>query len=236
LRRLEWRALKIEQLPSRKQVEEHRQNFTSLQLRLTKTKGGNTQWVRVLCGLVEQTYEYIDGERASIVKRFRKRHGYVEPEEIFLSSESGMPLQLGSISNILRQIFAEAGVQGHGHRIRARFLEAAAEAEVDAEELAVLSSGGSKVGMDWTGVEVRLAEHARQKNPASLKPYIGSIRKQRYRSSSQQEYVDLAQAAQAKQQELAKLEALLAIKREKIAQLDIREKVGAKRANQTASR
>jgi integrase len=77
LRRLEWRALKIEQLPSRKQVEEHRQNFTSLQLRLTKTKGGNTQWVRVLGGLVEQTYEYIDGERASIVKRFRKRRGYV---------------------------------------------------------------------------------------------------------------------------------------------------------------
>lgn len=219
VRRHEWGALKIKQLPSREKVREHCANFSSLPLTLTVTKGGHQQSMKVLPGLCEQTYEYIDGERADIVRRFSKREGYVEPEEIFLSSEFGKPLALGSISNIMRQIFDEAGVEGHGHRIRAHFLENAGEAEADAEELAVLSSGGRKAGMDWDGVEVRLAEHARQKNPASLKPYIGSLRKQRNRSPQQQEFVTLQQAVEAKKQEAAILDLKLAAMRDEVSKL-----------------
>lgn len=219
LRRFEWVGLKIGQLPSRAAVAEHRANFNALPLRLTITKGGKPQWMKVLPELIEQTYDYIDGERAGIVKRFRKREGYVEPDEIFLSNKTGGPLVPGSVSNIMRQVFDEAGVEGHGHRIRAHFMENAAAAEADAEELSVLSSGGRKAGMDWEGVEVRLLEHARQKDPRSPKPYISNLRKQRSRSPEQQEFVTLQQAVEAKKQEVEILDIKLAAMRKEAAEL-----------------
>jgi hypothetical protein len=225
LRRFEWAALLVKQLPSRQKVADQCAKFGSVHLGLKKTKGGEPQSMQVLPEILEQTYDYIDGERKKIVERFSKREGYVEPEEIFLSSKTGKPLILRSITNILRQIFDEAGVEGHGHRIRAHFVENAGEAEADAEELAVLSSGGRKAGMDWDGVEMRLAEHARQKHVTSLAPYIGNLRKQRNRAPEQQEYVTLAQAVDAKKQELAILDSQLAAKRREAA--DLRMQGGA---------
>lgn len=219
LRRFEWAALFVDQLPSRTRVEEHSAKFEAVHLRLLKTKGGKKQSMRVLPELFEQTLDYVEGERAEIVSRFSKHEGYVEPKEIFLSAKTGRALNPRSISNILRRIFDEADVEGHGHRIRAHFIENAGNAEADADELAVLSSGGRKAGMDLEGIAVRQAEHARVRSVETLKAYAGNLRKQRMREPEQKEFVTLRQAVEAKRQEVQILEIRLAAMRREVAEL-----------------
>ena len=203
LRRFEWAALKLKQLPPKNEVEEACAKFESVRLRLVETKGGRPQSINVLSELLEQTYEYIVDERAAVVARCKKKKGYVEPEEVFISSTTGKKLNLRSVSNLLRRIFDEAGVEGHGHRIRAFFLQSTGNAEADAEELSVRTSGGRKAGMDWMGVGLRMAEQGRVRHVKSLEPYVGSLRKQHMRAPEQQEYVDLTQAVAALKQERA---------------------------------
>ena len=137
---------------------------------------------------MERTLDYIEGPRRRLVERFKKLKGkgYTEPPEIFLSHKTGRPLNLRSISNIFRQVFDAAGVEGHGHRIRAHFLENVVDAEAEAEEIAVTTSGGRKAAIDWHGVQMRAAEHARHRNPSSLDSYVRSIRKQRMRAPEQE--------------------------------------------------
>ena len=217
IRRFEWAALTLKLLPPWEELMQRCANFESVPIRLVVTKGGRVQAMSVLPELLELTHEYIQGERAAIVeecKNRKKKEGeknYIEPEEVFLSSTNGRPLNLRSISNILKQIFVEAGVEGHGHRIRAFFLQNAAHAEADAEHLAVRSSGGRKAGMDWMGVGLRLAEKGRVRHVTSLAPYIGSVQKQFNREPEQDEYLTLNAAVEAKRQELEIVRGKLAV-------------------------
>jgi integrase len=87
-------------------------------------KGSKRRLLWVGADLLSQTRDYIEEEREAVAARLRGRFGssYKNPDEIFLSSKTGLPLHPDSISQKFAKAFRKAGVAGSGHRVRARFL------------------------------------------------------------------------------------------------------------------
>ena len=213
VRRLEWRALSVQGIPGWNLIDTQTSKNEAHELQLVVTKGKNFRHISVLPELLAKTREYIEVPRADIVARFKKKHPgtYVQPEEIFLSNKTGLPLNLTSISNMLTQWFSAAGVKGHGHRLRAVFLTNLCEAELSAEEAKVAAFPGSKI--DFELVLMKVAERAGHKNVESLRSYLNLVRKRRGRRRELVDPVTLQQQVTARKQELDVIEKKLALRK-----------------------
>ncbi|MCK4143629.1 hypothetical protein HFK84_15265 [Ralstonia pseudosolanacearum] len=208
LRRHEWGALTLEQVPDWDTIYALKQRNEAHELRLHKTKGDRVRYVGVIPDLLEKTREYIEGPRTDLVNRFKASKGsaYTEPAEIFLSEKTGLPFNLTAISNMLRAWFKVAGVSGHGHRLRATYLTNLFEAEIAAEEARIRAFPGTKVFIDYELILRKVAERAGHVDIESLRPYLTLARKRRAREQGQPDPVTLQQQIDAKKQELALLE------------------------------
>lgn len=208
VRRKEWGHLIVKQIPSWKVIDELFSKSLVYELRLTKTKGGNGRYVGVIPDLLEKTREYIEGPRKEIVHRFKKLKGtaYSEPDEIFLSSKTGLPLKFTPISNLLTSLFKQAGVEGHGHRLRATYLTRLFDAEIAAEELRLATHPESKAQIDWELVLRKVADRAGHKDIESLRPYLTAAKKRYTRDPGLVDPVTVQQQVDFKQQQLALLE------------------------------
>lgn len=231
LRRIEWVNLKVKNIPSVEDI--HKLMFKGLtqSVDLDVTKGGGEQSVDALPELLLETREYIDGARADIVKRFKGLYGkdYEDPPEIFLSNKTGKALVKRSVSNMLRTVFDAAGVAGHGHRVRATFLRSVVNAETEAEEVAVVQSGGLKHAMNFHNVELRATERARSSSPQAIAPYIDAKRKQRSKVSGHDEYVTMDSELVARKQTLAATTEKVRLAQEKLAALQSQIEATGKR-------
>ncbi len=221
VRRMEWSSLTVKQIPQWDDVYALRERRHAYELRLTKTKGGRARYVGVLPDLLERTREYIEGPRAEIISRFRrkKKAAYNEPDEVFLSDKTGLPLSLRSISNLLSNLFEEANVPGHGHRLRAAYLNNLVEAEVEAEELRVAMHPEAKLLVDYELVLHKVGERAGHYQIESLRPYITLVRKFRARRGLDVDIVTLNQDIEAKQKALEILERRIAEQKAELTRL-----------------
>lgn len=208
VRRHEWSALTLRQIPNWETIYALKEQNEAHELRLEKTKGDRARYVGVIPDLLERTREYIEGPRTELVNRFKASKGtaYAEPPEIFLSEKTGQPFNLTAISNMVTAWFREAGVAGHGHRLRATYLTNLFDAEIAAEEARVRAFPGTKVFIDYELILRKVAERAGHADIGSLRPYLTLARKHRAREQGQPDPVTLQQQIDAKKQELALLE------------------------------
>lgn len=208
LRRKEWRALTIEQLPSLSDVDAATEALHVLEIPLIETKGGRRRHAGALPELVERTWEYIVGSRADLVRRFREKYGpaYREPKEIFLSKKTGQPLEPKAISNLLSELFTHAGVDGHGHRLRATYLTRLFEAELMLEHARIAEHPGFKQRVDFELVLRRVAERAGHSSIDSLRPYLTIARKRIARQDGAEELLTIQQMLHSKRDALAHVE------------------------------
>jgi integrase len=139
-----------------------------------KRKGGKSKPLNVLPDLIIRTLDFIAFGRREIVNHcLATIVGYCESDEIFLSSRTGMPLHLDSVTSIGRRIFKKAGVAcANIHRLRARYAVRTIEALVDA-----IFDGGT-VGTESNWVEtilVKASEQMGHSSPQSLRPYLNYV-------------------------------------------------------------
>lgn len=122
LRRAEATSLKVSEIPDWNKLIDLEIEDDGANVRITG-KGSKTRIVRARFQLLMDTRHYIENERELIVNRFKQKYGlaYKEPNEVFLSSKTGKALHPDSISQKLAKVFRKAGVEGSGHRIRARY-------------------------------------------------------------------------------------------------------------------
>lgn len=139
--------------------------------------------------------------------RFKRLKGinYKEPDEVFLSEKTGMPLALTAITNLMTGWFKKSGVAGHGHRLRATYLTSLFEAEIAAEELRIAANSNTKIQIDYELILLKVAERAGHANIDSLRPYLTLARKRRSRGGSA-DFVTLQQRVDALKQQLIVLE------------------------------
>ena len=180
-RRAEFMSLCKSHLPSTRQLTELIERDEPWKM-LVKRKGGKCKPLKVLPELIIRTADYIQFGRREIVNDCQKKIvGYREPDEIFLSSKTGMPLHLDSVTAIGRKIFAEAGVErANFHRLRARHAVRTIEAMVDA------IFNGSRIGTESSWVETILtkaAEEMGHTNPQSLRPYLTYVLNRRIQTA-----------------------------------------------------
>ena len=138
---------------------------------IVERKGGGSKPLYVPPDLLIRTLDFIQFERRNIVSHCLKTVvGYREPDEVFLSSRTGMPLHLDSVTSIGRQTFRKAGVKrANIHRLRARYAVRTIETLVDA-----IFDGGM-VGSESSWIEtilVKAAEVMGHSSPQSLRPYL----------------------------------------------------------------
>ena len=113
--------------------------------------------------------EYIENERADAVNAAKNRSKfYKEPEELFLASTTGKPLNKQYISRRLSGLMKKAGVAGTGHRVRAKGLT-----DIVAAFDGFDDRGQPKSVQD---VLIRAAEKAGHSNPQSLRHYLALSR------------------------------------------------------------
>jgi integrase len=145
-------------------------------------KGGTSRELPIPADLVIRALDYIEYERTTIVKRARGLFvGYREPDELFLSSSTGLPLRPDSVTVIGRRMFKKAGIKNANiHRLRARFAVRTIEVLVEAalEE--------TKISPDSSFVEtilVKAAELMSHGHPESLRPYLNYVLNRRLQTS-----------------------------------------------------
>ncbi len=209
LRRNEWRDLTIAQIPEFAAIVKMTVCTEFQELSLEHTKGDRQRWVAVLPNLLERTREYIEGARSAVVERFKDAYGSSgAPKEVFLSNKTGMPMAPRAISNLCTALFLEAGIEGHGHRIRATHLTNLFDEEYEAQ-LALRRSldGKYRMGIDFELILRRVAERAGHKDLESLRHYIVILKKRYLRDVGVDEAVALAQLIAGRQVELAALDA-----------------------------
>jgi len=221
VRRHEWAALTLKMFPKWEVIDQLVLDNDVFEVELTVTKGSVRRYVSILPELLARTKEYIEGPRAAIVARFKakKAKAYREPDEVFLSNKTGLSLNLTAISNMLRKWFKAAGVNGHGHRLRAVNLTNHFDAEIDAEETRIALDPGTKLAVDYELVLMKVAERAGQRDIASLRTYLRLVRKRRGRLPGIADPVVQRQQLIARSQELAVLDAKIAERRREIEAL-----------------
>lgn len=214
VRRKELGRLTVDQIPKWDAIDALRAKGYAYELRLTITKGGTPRHIAVLPQLLEHTREWIEGPRADIVERFKKaKPTYREPREVFISSKTGLALNLTSISNLFKSFFNAASVKGTGHRIRASFLTNLLHAEVEAALANLTSNGGAARDIDWELIIRKVAERAGHKHVESLRSYVNLLKKRYNRLSGQDDLVTIEMLLNIRNQELALLESRIARKK-----------------------
>ncbi|QFT92519.1 site-specific tyrosine recombinase XerC [Roseovarius sp. THAF9] len=180
-RRAEFMRIRKSHLPSTDQLSGliERDERWSI---LIERKGGRTKPLYVLPDLIIRTMDYIQFERREVVLDLQKRIvGYREPDELFLSGKTGLPLHLDSVTSIGGKIFARAGVEkANIHRLRARHAVRTIETLVDA------IFNGAEIGAESSWVETILtkaAEELGHTNSRSLRPYLTYVLNRRIQSS-----------------------------------------------------
>lgn len=82
-------------------------------------KGDKPRDAPFLPDLVADLLDGIWNSRHQLIEMRKSRSpDYVAPQELFLSSKTGAAYKAGSVSDILKKAFVDAGVTGGGHRLR----------------------------------------------------------------------------------------------------------------------
>lgn len=145
-------------------------------------KGGKTKPLNVPIDLIIRTQDFIEFNRLKIVDDCRKRLvGYCEPDEVFISSTTGLRLHPDSVTSIGRQEFRRAGIKNANiHRLRARFAVRVVETLVDA------LFDGQSIGPESSWIEtilVKAAEIMGHADPRSLRPYLTYVLNRRLKTA-----------------------------------------------------
>ena len=165
LRRSEALSLTVRDIPSRDDIEskDMAEKVFTLSVR---GKGGRVRPVFVLPELMALAREHIEGERARVVARAKRRdERYVEPEALFLSWTTGAVLTKDYVSARISKAILDAGVENaSGHRLRATGLMA----------LVAAYDGFDDSGKPLPAEQVlwKVAERAGHKHWRTLEPYL----------------------------------------------------------------
>lgn len=149
---------------------------------LVRRKGGKTKPLHVPCDLIIRTQDFIEFGRSEIVNRCQQEIvGYSEPEEVFLSSTTGLALHPDSVTSIGRRAFRQAGIKNANiHRLRARFAVRTIETLVEALfEDKIVGSESSWIET----ILIKAAEMMGHSDPRSLRPYLTYVLNRRLQTS-----------------------------------------------------
>lgn len=180
-RRFEINSLKKSQMPTLDQLSELIDNDEAWVIDITR-KGQKVGEIRALPDLLIRTIDHIENGRRAIVDKHRGTIGYREPDEVFLSSRTGMPMHLDSVTSMGRDAFRAAGISNSSpHRLRARFAVNTIEALLDA-----VFGDDLKIGSASNWVEtilVKAAEQMGHGSPESLRPYLTYVLNRRIQTA-----------------------------------------------------
>ncbi|NUU41855.1 site-specific integrase [Tardiphaga robiniae] len=181
-RRAEILSLRKKDLPKQADVMRDNDGHVKWPIKVVR-KGGATWTVLAPTDLVLATWDWIFLGRADMVERCRKSIlGYQEPQEIFISSRTGMPLDEDSLTTLAKRDFAVANVEKASlHRLRAKYCVEQIQTLVDS-----LFEGGLKVGATSSWVETILtivAERMGHMSPMSLRPYLNQVLDRKIRTA-----------------------------------------------------
>lgn len=174
LRRAEILSVRLSSLPTYNQIDELTEEDASWRIELRRKRGGNW-FVNVPTDLIRRTLEWVEFGRREIVAQCRaKLTAYQDPDFVFISSTTGMPLHPDSLTTISRRDFAAAGVaKASLHRLRAKYCTDIIETLVDSilgrHPPQELHSGWAET------ILVKAAEMMGHTSPISLKPYLNDI-------------------------------------------------------------
>ena len=148
-----------------------------------KRKRGGAKPLEANPDLLVRTIDYIQYARREIVQRCQiEIVGYREPDEVFLSSTTGMPLHPDSVTSLGRTAFRRARIlRASPHRLRARFAVRVIEQLVEA-----IFSGESSIGTESSWIEtilVKAAEKMGHSSPQSLRPYLTYVLNRRIQTA-----------------------------------------------------
>lgn len=147
-----------------------------------KRKGGKTKPLNVPIDLIIRTQDFIEFTRLEIVDECRRKFvGYIEPDEVFISSTTGLKLHPDSVTSIGRREFLRVGIKNANiHRLRARFAARVIETLVDA------LFDSQIVGPESSWIEtilVKAAEIMGHADPRSLRPYLTYVLNRRLKTA-----------------------------------------------------
>lgn len=169
---------------------------------LIKGKGNKSRYVFVLPDLLEDTMDYIEQERADIVKCKKKcNRDYKEPEFIFLSSTTGLPLKSNTISKYTKKAFKDAGLDNRHHDLRAKYVTDVIRVEIDN---AAMGSGGI-AAVEAGAILLKAAERMGHNSIEHLRPYLDLEMKRIYSEKSGSVASRVDEAIRAKERRLGVL-------------------------------
>lgn len=180
-RRAEFLRICKSHMPSADTIADLIENDEPWVIMVTR-KGGKTKPLTVPCDLIIRTQDFIEFGRSEIVKRCQKEVvGYREPDEVFLSSKTGLALHPDSVTSIGRQTFRQAGIsKANVHRLRARFAVRTIETLVDA------LFEDKFIGSESSWIEtilIKAAEMMGHSDPRSLRPYLTYVLNRRIQTA-----------------------------------------------------
>jgi integrase len=179
-RRAEILRLRISHLPDLVELEQLIERDEPCVIEVLR-KGGEVQELVAPPDLIIRTLDYVEYERQAIVRQSRDAVGYAEPDEVFLSSATGLVLHPDSVTTMGSRAFQRAGIKRASlHRLRAKFAVSVVESLVEA----VFS--GHSVGSTTNWVEtilVKAADMMGHATPDSLRPYLTFVLNRRIQLS-----------------------------------------------------
>ena len=169
LRRSEALSLTVRDIPYWEDIESKLTAGEVFTLSV-RGKGGRVRPVIVLPEFMGLAREHIEGERARVVARAKRRNErYVDPGALFLSQTTGRALTKDYVSARLSKVIRAAGVENaSGHRLRATGLTALVTAYGGFDEAGKLLPAEQVL---W-----KAAERAGHKHWRSLEPYLRMVR------------------------------------------------------------
>ncbi len=180
-RRAEMLQIRKSHMPTPEQLEQLVERGEELCIEL-KRKGGKMKPLYASPDLIIRTIDFIEVGRAEIVNACRaKIFDYREPDEVFISTRTGLVLHRDSVTSIGAKAFAGAGIKNANiHRLRARKAVEVVETLVEA----VFS--GEMIGSETSWIETILtiaAERMGHMSPESLRPYLNYVLRRRIEKS-----------------------------------------------------
>ncbi|APE04853.1 hypothetical protein CW735_02765 [Alteromonas sp. MB-3u-76] len=167
-RRMEALQIKVSDVPDWDEIEEYQAENKLFYVEVTGKRKIDRD-LEFLPETMELIREYIENERSDAVSAAKKRNKfYKEPDELFLASTTGKPLNKQYISRRLSGLMKKAGVSGTGHRVRAKGLT-----DIVAAFDGFDDRGQPKSAQD---VLIKAAEKAGHSNPQSLRHYLALSR------------------------------------------------------------
>jgi site-specific recombinase XerD len=167
-RRMEALQIKVSDVPEWDQIEEYQQENKIFCIEVTG-KRRKIRDIEFLPETMELLRDYIENDRAEAVRVGKKNHQfYKEPEELFLGSTTGLPLNKQYISRRLSGLMKKSGIKGTGHRVRAKGIT----------DIVAAFDGFDEKGQPLSAQDVliRAAEKAGHSNPSSLRHYLALSR------------------------------------------------------------